>query len=300
MNINQITICFCLLFFLSTSTLFPQKVTKTKHDALGITFIVPDDWVGQQTALGFLITSTKTPGFILIFSNDIKDMNTMKSEALKGIVNNNGTSLQLTGNLEFLQKNGYAGKYTGTLEWQQTYSFIAGIINPYGNSITVLCATKPNLYSDEHRKITLQIVNSMQFIKPNRELSTIDIDNEWKTILNDSRLTYMSTYSTYGGGSSSKRIIDLCSKGYFNFTSSYSMALDTGGAFGSSSDANKGTGTWKVIKNTFGKPILQLTFYNGEVYEYVLTTDKDDKTFLDGERYFRTYKGAGKYSPDCN
>ncbi len=300
MNVNQIAVHFCLIFFLSTVPVFSQKIPKTKDDTLGIKFIVPKDWLGQKTALGFLMTSNKIPGFILIFQNDIKDMNTMKLEALKGIINNNGTRLLLTGNLEHLQKDGYAGKYTGTLERQQTHSYIAGIINPYGNGITILCATKPNLYSDKHRKTILEIVNSIQFIKPNSELSTINVDNEWTTKLNNSRLTYMSTYATNGGGSSSKRIIDLCSKGYFNFSSNYNMALDTNGTSGSSSDVNKGTGTWKVIKNKLGESILQLTFYNGKIYEYTITIDEDDKTFLNGERYFRTYKGAGKYSPNCN
>jgi len=300
MCIHQIVTKICLIFFLSTISIFSQTTTKAKHDALGITFTIPQDWFGQETALGFLITSTKTPGFVLILSNDIKDIVTMKSDALKGIQNNNGTNLMLTGDLEHLQKDGFAGKYTGTLEWQQIHSFMACKINPYGSGITILCVTKPNLYSDEHRKTTLHIANSIQFTKPNNDVSILNTDNEWATKLIGSRLTYMSTYSTYGGGSSSKRIIDLCSKGYFNFSSSYNMTLDTGGTFGSSSDANKGSGTWTVIKNALGESILKLTFYNGEIYEYTLTTDEDDKTFLNGDRYFRTYKGSGKYSPQCD
>ncbi len=300
MYLNQIAVHVCLIFFLNTVNVFSQKITKTKHNGLGITFTIPENWFGQKTALGFLITSTKTPGFVLILPNDIKDIVTMKSDALKGIQNNNGTSLLLTGNLENLQKDGFAGKYTGTLEWQQIHSFIAEKINPYGNGITILCATKPNLYSNEHRETTLQIANSIQFLKPNSDVSIHNTDNEWTTKLYDSRLTYMSTYSTYGGGSSSKRVIDLCRKGYFNFSSNYSMTLDTGGSFGSSSNANKGAGTWKVIKNALGESMLQLTFYNSKIHEYTITTDQDDKTFLNGDRYFRTYKDSGKYSPQCD
>ena len=300
MYIYQIAAKIYFILFLSTVTAFSQTATKAKHDALGITFTIPENWFGQKTALGFLITSTKTPGFVLILPNYIKDIVTMKSDALKGIQNNNGTSLLLTGNLESLQKDGFAGKYTGTLEWQQIHSFIAGKINPYGNGVTILCATKPNLYSDEHRKTTLQIANSIQFTKPKSDVSILNIDNQWTTRLYGSRLTYMSTYSTYGGGSSSKRIIDLCSKGYFNFSSNYNMTLDTGGTFGSSSDANKGSGTWTVVKSALGESMLQLTFYNGEIYEYIITSDKDDKTFLNGDRYFRTYNGSGKYSPQCD
>ena len=46
--------------------------------------------------------------------------------------------------------------------------------------------------------------------------------------------------------------------------------------------------------------ILQLTFYSGEIYEYVLT-EQDGKTYLDGYRYFRTYANSSVDSgrPNC-
>ena len=49
--------------------------------------------------------------------------------------------------------------------------------------------------------------------------------------------------------------------------------------------------------NAQRQDVLQLNFYNGEVYEYIVTTDEDDKTFLNGDRYFRVYEGD--YGPDC-
>lgn len=300
MYTKRIILPICILIFLGLSNVFSQKTNKIKYDALGITFTVPEDWSGKKTEAGYLITSNSNTVFILILQNDIKDMITLKKDILTGTSNTNGTTLTQTGDISHLPKNGLASKYTGMMEWQKAYAFIACRLNPYGNGISVLCATKPNLYTDEHRKTTLQIANSIQFIKPNSDISIQNTDNEWISKLNDSRLTYMSTYSTYGGGGSSKRVIDLCRKGYFNFSSNYSMTLDTGGAFGSSSNANKGSGTWKVIKNALGESMLQLTFNNGKIYEYALTTDEDDKTFFNGNRYFRTYKDSGKYSPQCD
>ena len=69
---------------------------------------------------------------------------------------------------------------------------------------------------------------------------------------------------------------------------SSNVSMDTGGAFGSSSGQDRGRGTWTVIADATGQPLLQLSFDTGEIKTYAITRD-GDKTFLNGERYFRTY-----------
>ena len=76
------------------------------------------------------------------------------------------------------------------------------------------------------------------------------------------------------------------------------MSFDSGGGFGSSHDSGQGAGKWSVIVNGQGQDVLQLSFYNGQVYEYVLSYE-DKKTFLNGRRYFRTYGTVADDGPDC-
>lgn len=49
----------------------------------------------------------------------------------------------------------------------------------------------------------------------------------------------------------------------------------------------KGNGTWQVVMQG-DQPTLRLTFYEGEIYEYTLSTNEKNHTFLNGKRYLRT------------
>jgi hypothetical protein len=102
-------------------------------------------------------------------------------------------------------------------------------------------------------------------------------------------------YAT-GGGYSNKEVIDLCAAGYFTKNSRSSVSVDTGGAFGNSSGGGAGAGTWKVVANAAGEPVLKLIYHSGESEEYVLSY-QDGKTYLNGYRYYRTYDGEN--APDC-
>ncbi len=292
-----------LLMLGSTQTLNAQETEKIDYPELGISFYVPEGWVGKKAASGFFMTSTTTKGFVMVLSHQVKSLSEMEQEATSGFKVGDGTFLYPVNGVEKIMENAIAGIYEGTIDTKPAKALIVGLVNPYGNGLTILSAAKANEYFDALKNAGLMVTASVHFYEPVSVAQPVSVvpqgeTSEWTDLLNDSRLTYMSTYSTYGGGNSSKRIIDLCSKGYFNFSSNHSMALDTGGAFGSSSNGNQGAGTWRVV-NDQGQHILLLSFYNGEVYEYLVTTDEDDKTFLNGERYFRTYKDSGKYSPQC-
>ncbi len=77
------------------------------------------------------------------------------------------------------------------------------------------------------------------------------------------------------------------------------MSFDTGGGFGSANEKKSGSGTWNVVGNEQGEPVLRLSFYDGEIWEYVIT-ENDGKTLLNGTRYFRTYGTSGQDDgPNC-
>ena len=103
-------------------------------------------------------------------------------------------------------------------------------------------------------------------------------------------------YGQYGTYQSSKEVVDLCAQGYFTHSSSNSASFDSSSGFGHGQSSGSGDGTWKVISNIDGQAVLQLTFNSGNINELVIKY-KDGKTFLDGERFFRTYGDDG---PFCN
>ncbi len=112
-----------------------------------------------------------------------------------------------------------------------------------------------------------------------------------------SSYSYSSEY-TSGGGSNSEEIIHLCAAGHFNFSSSSFISVDASGSSAYSNNEGGGSGTWTVIGNANGEPVLQLKFNDGKINEYIIT-ESDSKTFLNGYRYFRTYGTTTDDGPNC-
>ena len=116
--------------------------------------------------------------------------------------------------------------------------------------------------------------------------------NEIKQVLSNCRLTHINTYNSgYGsGGIQDKIIIDLCETGNFNYYDESQVSISGGDLSGFNSGEKSGSGNWDILKLN-NQTILKLNFYSGEFFEYVLTFE-NDKTFLNGKRYFRTYKNS--------
>jgi len=127
---------------------------------------------------------------------------------------------------------------------------------------------------------------------------------KWKYELSNVKLTYMDSYYSpsysdggISGGYESKKVFDLCKAGYFHYYGSDNTALGGDYASGYSAGSSRGSGSWDVIANAAGQPVLQLKFNGGEVWEYRIEM-KDKKLFLNGDRYYRTW--SGEYAPSCN
>jgi len=112
--------------------------------------------------------------------------------------------------------------------------------------------------------------------------------------LKNKRLSYIySSSSRTGGytGMSETEEMWLCAAGYFQYKSSSHNSFDSGGAFGHSSGKENGAGTWNVVLNNNGGPMLQLTFQNGQVKNYNINGIQNGKLNLGGYKYF--YSNAG-------
>ncbi|NND32888.1 MAG: hypothetical protein HKN76_09875 [Saprospiraceae bacterium] len=292
-----------LAIFLPIS-LIAQDSGRKDFPNLGISFQIPDGWVGQENEAGYVMGSYTDPGIILMTAHQTQNLDQLRVEAQQGLHDNEGTSLSVDGEISKFSSNGLQALYQGSVGFQPAKAFAIGLVNPNGSGVSIIGMSTIDQFSDKHREVVTQIASSVKFSK----VTVVESKSEWGNLLQNARLTYMNSYyssgGSYGGystggGYSDKEIIDLCAQGYFNHSSNSSMAFDTGGGFGSSFDQNAGAGKWKVIVNNQGQDVLQLNFYNGEVYEYVLSL-QDNKTYLNDRRFFRTYGNVTDDGPNCN
>ena len=283
---------------------FSQQTGTITYKELGIQFTIPPGWVGQESQAGFVIGHNTIPGLVLITSHNFTKEQLIQ-EAHKGIADQQGTQLKLSGQIEDLTDQAIGGEFQGTLEWQAAKAYIVGLSNPLGMGVSILAMTTAENFNATYKELAIQIMRSVRFSKPD----TGPVVQEWGEYLKGVKLTYMESYSspsyTDGGISGfyeNKEKIDLCEKGYFNHYS-YNLVSVEGqssydGALVHASDGGQkyGHGKWEIIAGTGGSAILKLTFHDGKSLEYTLSKD-DGKMFLNGSRYFRTW--TGENAPNC-
>ncbi len=266
---------------------------------LGMSFVIPDGWLGQMSEGAYLMGSNTEPGLVMMTTHEASTLDQLKQEARMGLNDGNGTNLQLTGEIEEVGEQAIGGVMQGMIEWQQAKAYVGGVINPLGQGVTAFVAADLASFGPQHRELAYDIIRSFQFY----QAEIPPIVGQWKEKFTNARLTYLYSYSSNtpgGGGISSERKIDLCGAGYFEYYSSDLMSTGSGSVSASSYGQGRGQGKWEVIPATGGGAILQLNFYSGEVYEYMLTYE-DEKVHLDGERYFITYASSGgEYAPNCH
>jgi hypothetical protein len=288
-----------LLLILNFHSLTAQISGHVSYEKFGLEFDIPEGWIAQESE-GMLVMGHNTiPGLIMMTTHSF-NINELKSEARKGIVEENGTQLFLSGEVVDLSANAIGGNFAGTIEGMPAKAYIIGMENPTGGrGVSIMTATSNDYYNQSYESLAKSIFRSLSFKKVDRSAEL----NEWKSYLKNSRLTYMkSSYSSsYGdnssyGGYSSERIIHLCADGHFKYGSSSDVSVGSSGASGFSSSNNSGTGRWEIEIGASGDPVLSLKFNNGEEYIYDLQFSEQE-LYLNGDRYFHTTDG--EYAPDC-
>lgn len=185
--------------------------------------------------------------------------------------------------------NGNSLLFTITMIDPATFKTTEATLQFKRGTPTTTAATKPQL--------TQAAVTSGAAVQGSNSATA----REWRSRLADTRLTYMSSYSSgYGdsyGGYSVQRAMDLCNKGYFTYAGSSSFSANAPGASAYNAGNSGGDGTWVIVDGGSGTAVLQLHFNNGETARYTLGM-QDGKTYLNGERWFRITKAeGGEYAP---
>ncbi|MBN1996103.1 hypothetical protein JW935_01040 [candidate division KSB1 bacterium] len=269
---------------------------------LGFKFRPPAGWIAQKTDGGYLLGSNTEKGFIVVIPHEYTTLEQVKTAAYEGMADENGTVLQVTGDMQAYGKNGLVADFGGSVQWKPATGRAVGMLSPYGGGITIMTAVEKQSYSPAYAGYVEQIANSVVFSRP----EIPPVADEWKQNLTNCRLTYMWSYSSsgYGDGSyaggSQQTTIDLCGRGFFNYSDNNSMSVDAGsGTSGYGGGQSQGSGTWKVVGRG-NQAVLVLTFHDGQVYEYRLSM-QEGKTYLDDKRYFRTYSNdsSAEHRPQC-
>ena len=297
---KSFVILFLTFLVLSASA---QETGRKEYPNLGINFSIPDGWVGQEINGGYMLGSQQIVGMLMILPHQTQDKAQLRQEANAGFADQEGTSLSLAGEVVDFGVDGLQAPFQGMLGWQQAKAYMISRINPLGYGVTVLAASTPEGFTPELQETAVRLAQQIEL----SEMVVPEVADSWSEKLKNARLTYMNSYyssgGSYGGystggGYSDQEVIDLCAQGYFRHSSSSTLSVDTGGAFGHAHDRGQGAGTWKVIGDTQGQPVLQLQFYDATVHEYTITAE-GEKTFLNGKRYYRTYGTYTDDGPDC-
>ncbi len=302
MKKKSLSLIFLAMLF-AFSPAFAQVTGQVEYKALGLKFTIPPTWVGQETEEGMLLGSNTEAGLLVVLPHEYTSFEQIKQGAEEGLIDE-GIELRRSG--EFKQEGARAigAEFSGKVQGESAKAYVIAVLNPKGGGITVMALTTTAIYSEQLVSRGRSLAGSVVFFEP--EVSSAI--QEWKTFLSDVRLSYIkSSYSSgpsYGGystysGHSDQTVISLCAAGYYKLSSKSSVSIDSGGAFGSSHGGNQGAGSWDVVGDAQGNPILQLKAHDGSLSQYSLEY-KDGKTYLNGSRYFRTLPGdSNGFVPDC-
>ncbi|MFC3417533.1 hypothetical protein [Algoriphagus hitonicola] len=273
-----------------------QDSNRVNYSQLGISFLIPDQWQGQETNGGVLLQSPTIPGIILIATHR-ESLDQIRSQANQILQDEQGTFLNPFGDLEELSPTMLARNFEGQLEGNPAKTYLISMVNPTGGlGLTILVASQPGQFSEDLKNTGIALAHSVQFTKVDRSAEF----EEWKNFLSGWRLTYMHSYDSPGqnqgnnyGGISSERRIDLCPNMNFRYYGKSKVILD---GLSPSFKETRGEGTWDIVLGADGTPHLEMIYTTGEVWEYKLEY-VGDKLLLNGERYFRT--NSGNDAPQC-
>lgn len=243
---------------------------------------------------------------MILSGHKYNSLQQIQSEAQQGLVDENGTNLQLAGKIEPVGANGLGAPYQGQVQGQPAKAYAVGLLSPLGGGLTIIAMVETASYSEKYANYVKSIAAGMQFFKP----KVSPIAEQWQRDLSGTKLTYLWSYTSGGSGDGSyvggSQIteIHLCPQGFFKYFDDNQMAIDGGystganaSAFGSGKD--QGHGRWTVIGRG-QTPFLVLTFHDGRELQFRIGYE-NDKLYLNGNRYFRTTANSEvpKQRPQC-
>ena len=94
-----------LVLFVFPFFVFSQVLSGlVEYKDLGVSFTIPNDWVGQEQEGVVLLGSNTIPGIMLLTANEATNVEQMKALAREGL-NEDGVSLQIIGDIYAMNRS---------------------------------------------------------------------------------------------------------------------------------------------------------------------------------------------------
>ena len=267
----------------------------------GMEFTIPDSWYGSETVEGYLIKKNGTNYHILVGIASLQNLSAVRQELNADLSEQPGISFRRSSGIETISGNALGAPFSMIGGDQPVHMYMAGITNNKGRGALVVALDQNGSYSTTYESACKKLAASLSF----KEIETRNgsLNTTEKQYAN-TRLTYMESYYSGGYGDSygayqQKITIDLCGKGYFNYSDDFEMGGGGSASAFNNSDNQAGQGNW-YIQIQQSRSTLILEFFNGERRQYNLERNSEGQTYLNGKRYYvsTTYDDA-VYRPEC-
>jgi len=289
MKVLNSLICLLLLIFTIQATaqkkksrLQPGKMYEPGETLyaprFGFTATVPVGWEGvlpRESEVFLLTTTTATYGEIFVFGREHSDLNSLKTQWLKGV------DLSETIRLKAINPTEQDGMLTTEINADGEHvnkgykGFVAARCSPSGPCVITLMTAPVQFYESVKNTVTEFMKNST-FEPPSNISPYADFD--WQEFLSNK---VVANFASAEGGSK-ETMIHLCKDG------SFSAAIKKKGFFKEQNPAIKGnlTGQW-TAKGDGENATLQFIFTNKSIAPVEVSLNiKDEKVTSNGERYF--------------
>ena len=272
----------------SLNTMNAQILTRqVSIDALGIRFDIPEGWTGKMEEDYIFLGHETIPGLMVLFENNSGSAEDLRRIAMEGIVEE-GIRLKPKEDFIKINEKRVEGMYSGNYNGTDVQGFAIGLINDHGSGMSVLILTETEMFSEVHKEEAQKLVKTVAFFEPKEHEDVV----RWKNWLVGTSLKYLKSSSDldYDGGysgSSTTKIINLCTNGRFNyyFNSHASTSTSLGGGAYANSNADS-EGEYEIYYED-NESWLDLHFDNNTIHTYKLTTDSNNQqTLLNGSRFF--------------
>lgn len=275
--------------------------------AFGYRFTIPEGWQGREANGSYLLEHGEIPGVIMLSPERYTDLEALKQSLVMPTDDGHGTAMQVSEGPEVIAGRTVSVMQTGTLEGSPVKAVAIATLNSEGYSVNVAALAALPQFSEALVQAWGAVHKSIVHEKPSPTAATAGgVDPLWRDRLSDARLTYLGHYNSpsateggIGGGRSTTARIDLCAAGHFRTSSRSEQVLSGADASAVNSGSAQGEGMWEVVRVEQGT-VLRLRYADGRVEEHRLGWE-NGRTYLDGERWYRTTRSADgdAYAPDC-
>ncbi|MEL6972776.1 MAG: hypothetical protein AAFZ63_25170 [Bacteroidota bacterium] len=278
---------FAMIF---TSLLFGQITGSVNYPEEGISFTIPQQWIGEELDEVFVMASNQEAGIIAMLFHPAKTKDKLIEQMQQGL-HDELINLYPVGGISSTALNRVEGIYQGTLQGQAVKGKSVALINPHGQGIVIFSLINDNLYAARTDELANEVAASVSFSPSIATNSNLGLNPDFnaqqvRQYLANKHLKYVENYNSDtpgGGGYSINKEINLCPNGTFTFYGSSYLNVSSPN-HDPYLKAGQGHGTYEFIDDR-GEVYLQLNYTDGH-YESLQVTYEESRTFLNGARYY--------------